>query len=62
MTNELEDHLVNKIGLPVIYPSQSTQRFKPGQSNKKLGMSPEQRTSSKRIRVQSYKIIEKNYE
>ena len=61
VTNDLDEHIVQKIGLPVIHPSQSAVKFKPLESAKKI-TSQELSASPVKKRVQSFKIIEKNYE
>lgn len=62
INNDLDEHIVQKIGLPVIYPNQSTTKFNAKGSHKKIFQNQESSKSLLKVRSQSYKIIEKNYE
>ena len=58
VNNDIEEHLVQKIGLPAIYPNASTAKLKPLESAKKMmNTSKELMPSPVKKRSQSYKII-----
>jgi hypothetical protein len=62
MTNEMEDHISQKLGLPLIYPSQSQKKI--ASASPQVYDSPTKTESNPKLngKVKIVKIIEKNYE
>jgi len=55
--NEMEEHLTNKLGLPLIYPNQSTKKIASVTHLPSLSPTKGQSTSIVKSRVKSFKII-----
>jgi len=62
ISNEMEDHITQKLGLPLIYNNHSQAKLNPTMSSVKMLPNQESNTVIEKVRAQSYKIIEKNYE
>jgi len=62
ISNDMEEHITQKLGLPVIYNNHSQVKFHTMMNSAKPLPNQDYNTSIEKARAQSYKIVEKNYE
>ena len=60
--NDLDNHLVEKIGLPVIHTNQSFAKINTLSNTKSMSLQKSLGKNPVKLRINSYKIVEKNYE
>lgn len=61
-SNEMEEHITSKLGLPLIYPTQSQKKLAFTAGNPQASPAKGLSTSAAKPRALSFKIVEKNYE